>query len=361
MKSTSKLGRPRLLVVGCGDIGMRCIPLLRQRFRVFAMTRDRTHVAALRQAGALALIANLDMRHSLRRIAALAPYILHLAPPPAGGNVDHRTQALLAALGAHRAAVRRRTARARFTAPDVKHARRGRVRLAGHAVAGLAGKLRLPITSHRLDIIPERRARRVLPVIAYGSTSGVYGDCGGALVDETRVPQPANARAVRRISAEQQLRKAGARGALSLSIIRIPGIYAADRLPLERLKAGTPALRSDDDVFTSHIHADDLAAIMCRALWRGRPQRIVHAADDTRLKMGDYFDLVADTHHLPRPPRITREQAEQVLPANLLSFMRESRQLDNTRLKRELRIRLHHPDVAGFLEGRTVGEQTPLK
>jgi len=290
---------------------------------------------------------------------------LHLAPPPAGGSVDHRTQALLAALGAHRAAVRRRTGRAGFTAPraapDVKHAGRGRVRLAGNAATGLAGKLRLPITSHRLGIIPERRARRISPVIAYGSTSGVYGDCAGALVDETRVPQPANARAVRRISAERQLRKAGARGALSLSIIRIPGIYAAERLPLERLKAGTPALRSDDDVFTSHIHADDLAAIMCRALWRGRPQRIVHAADDTRLKMGDYFDLVADTHHLPRPPRITREQAEQVLPANLLSFMRESRQLDNTRLKRELRMRLHHPDVAGFLEGLTLSEQTPLK
>ena len=191
---------------------------------------------------------------------------------------------------------------------------------------------------------------RMFPVLAYGSTSGVYGDCAGALVDETRTPQPANARAVRRISAERQLRKAGARGALSLSIIRIPGIYAADRLPLARLKAGTPALRRDDDVFTSHIHADDLAAIMCRALRRGRPQRIVHAADDTRMKMGDYFDLVADRHSLPRPPRIAREQADQLLPANLLSFMRESRQLDNTRLKRELRIQLRYPDVAGFFE-----------
>jgi len=352
-----------VLIVGCGDVGMRCIPLLRQRFRVFAMIRDTARVAALREAGAVAVVADLDARRSLRRIAALAPAILHLAPPPAGGRADGRTRALLAALGAGRTAsggkyrAKRRAKRrtdcgtGRPTQAKAAHKLTYKPKQARNNTARFTGKLRRLALSHQFDIVPEREARRSGPVLAYGSTSGVYGDCGGALVAETRTPRPANARAVRRVAAEQQLRQAGARGEVSARIIRIPGIYAADRLPLARLQAGTPALSMADDVYTSHIHADDLAAIMCRTLVRGRSQRVVHAADDTRLKMADYFDLVADAHHLPRPPRISREQAEQVLSPNLLSFMRESRQLDNTRLKRELRIRLRYPSVADFLSG----------
>lgn len=351
MKPTSKLGRPRILIVGCGDVGMRCIPLLRSRFRVFAMTRDAERVAALRQAGAVAVRADLDARHSLRRIAALAPYLLHLAPPPASGNHDSRTRALLAALAAARARVLRAAPSTAVAGPA------GRVQAGlrfAHGARQLAGALRCRVANSMAlrppRILPEGRRRRSRPVLVYGSTSGVYGDCAGAVVAETRTPQPANPRAIRRLAAEQQLRQAGRRAALSVRIIRIPGIYAADRLPLARLARGTPALCADDDVFTSHIHADDLAAIMCCALWRGRPQRIVHAADDTRLKMGDYFDLVASAFGLPRAPRISREQAEQTLEAGLLSFMRESRQLDNARLKRELRFRLRYPSVAGFLD-----------
>ncbi len=78
---------------------------------------------------------------------------------------------------------------------------------------------------------------------------------------------------------------------------------------------------------------------------RGRPQRVLHASDDTELKMGDYFDLAADLCGLPRPRRISRAEAQQVLPPMLLSFMSESRRLDNTRLKRELRLVLRHPTV----------------
>ncbi|MNN38644.1 hypothetical protein D3C81_1526500 [compost metagenome] len=134
------------------------------------------------------------------------------------------------------------------------------------------------------------------------------------------------------------------------SIVRIPGIYAAERLPVARLKRGTPALVPQDDVYTSHIHADDLARIMVAALFRGRPQRVVHASDDTELRMADYFDLVADRRGLPRPPRITRGQAREVIEPTLLSFMSESRRLDNRRLKRELRLRLRYPTVASFFD-----------
>ena len=313
MIRTRKLRRPRILVVGAGNVGLRCIALLRARYRVFALSRDSDpkRLAELRRAGAVPVRGDLDSRASLRRIGALAPAVLDLAPPPSRGTRDPRSQALIAALARSR--------------------RRGL-------------------------IVPERRR----PTVVYASTTGVYGDCGGACVDETRPVRPANPRAVRRVSAERAWRAAGASASLSVRIVRIPGIYAADRLPVERLRKGTPALAAEDDVFTSHIHADDLAAIMIRALQAGRSQRLYLAADDTRLRMADYFDRVADRKGLPRPVRITREEAERVLDANLLSFMRESRQIDNVRLKRELGYRLRYPDVEAFLDSEDEGEGGPV-
>ena len=149
------------------------------------------------------------------------------------------------------------------------------------------------------------------------------------------------------MNAERAVRFAG-RGGLRASILRIPGIYAPDRengTPRGRLLRGTPLLCAAEDVYTNHIHADDLARACVRALWRGRPQRIYHASDDTQLRMGEYFDFAADLYGLPRPARITREQAQRELPASLLSFMGESRRLRNQRLKAELGLRLRYPSV----------------
>ncbi|MFJ2993308.1 SDR family NAD(P)-dependent oxidoreductase [Pandoraea sp. NPDC087047] len=348
MKNPSKpLGRPRLLVVGCGDVGMRALPALVKRFRVFAVTSSDARHAALRSAGAVPVIANLDDMASLHRIGRLAPRVLHLAPPAAvsgSGTQDLRTRRLRAALS-------------RPSKPDI-----------------------VPEGGHRaLSRLPRR-------ILVYASTSGVYGDCGGAYVDETRTPQPRSPRGQRRVDAERTVRKLGrpsfhartlrrvlatgaartrvpqppgarapwrrterARVLWRASIVRIPGIYAADRLPLARLQKGTPALQASDDVFTNHVHADDLAAILIRAMWRGKAQRVVHASDDTEWRMGEYFDRVADALGLPRPPRISRDQAGGVLEPTLLSFMSESRRLANTRLKRELAYRLKYPNVATLL------------
>ncbi|HTJ91561.1 MAG TPA: NAD-dependent epimerase/dehydratase family protein [Pararobbsia sp.] len=303
MIRTRKLRRPRILVVGAGNIGLRCVKLLSARYRVFALSRDMApeRVDELRAAGAIPVAGDLDQRASLRRVGTVARVVLDLAPPPGKGAGDPRSQALIAAL----------------------------TRARGRAL-----------------IVPERRR----PTVVYASTTGVYGDCGGARVDETRPVRPANARAVRRVAAERAWRAAGARAAVDVRVVRIPGIYAGDRLPVERLRKGTAALDAADDVFTSHIHADDLAAIMIRAVHAGRPQRVYLAADDTRLRMADYFDLIADRKGLPRPPRITRADAEQQLEPTLLSFMRESRQIDNGRLKTELGYRLRFPTVHDFLD-----------
>jgi nucleoside-diphosphate-sugar epimerase len=286
----TRFKRPTVLIVGCGDVGQRVVRLLQGRWQVLALTSSPARVAALRALGARPLVGNLDDAATLGRLAGLADAVLHLAPPPGQGADDPRTAALLRALA------------------------------------------RSP------------RVRRIV----YGSTSGVYGDAGGARFDETRATAPASDRARRRVDAETRLRWHGRRFGVAVTILRIPGIYAGDRPgghPRERLARGTPVLRAEDDVYTNHIHADDLARACIAALHRGLPQRIVHASDETELKMGDYFDLAADLCGLPRPPRITRDEARQQLPAMQMSFLSESRRLDNRRLREELRLTLRYPTV----------------
>jgi len=201
------------------------------------------------------------------------------------------------------------------------------------------------------NLLTRLESTRILPTrLVYISTSGVYGDCGGALVDESRAPNPQSARARRRVDAETQLALWCRSHGIALVVLRAPGIYAAGRLPLARLRAGTPVLREADDVFTNHIHADDLAAACVRALEGDAPDGVYNAADDTQLKMGAWFDLLADRAGLPRPPRIARAEAAARVPAELLSFMNESRRLDNQRLKQALGVRLRFPTVHQGLE-----------
>ena len=284
-----------LLVVGCGDVGLRVLKLLQRQgqgfWRPLALTSSPGRFDELRAAGAVPLLGNLDQPATLTRLAGLADAVLHLAPPAATGSADLRTRNLVRAL-----------------------ARGGRVRR-----------------------------------LVYGSTTGVYGDTGGARFDETRPVAPATDRARRRVDAEARLRAYGRDAGVVVSLLRIPGIYAADRPgghPRERLARGAPVLRAEDDVYTNHIHADDLARACVAALWRGRPQRVIHVCDDTDLRMGDYFDLAADLCGLARPPRLSRAQAAAVLSPMQLSFMGESRRLQNHRLKAELRFRLRYPTVA---------------
>lgn len=285
-----RLYKPRLLIVGCGDVGMRLLPWVTGRFRVFAVTSQPERRAELRAAGAIPIVADLDRPRTLARLRGLAQYVVHLAPPQQQGELDVRTRNLTA-------------------------------------------------------ILPEGGR------VVYVSTTGVYGDRGGALTDESAPRRPRNARARRRVDAEQVLRAWALATRASVAILRAPGIYAAERLPLERLRRATPALLHDDDVYTNHIHADDLAYLAFLALFRGGAGRAYNACDDTRMKMGEYFDAVADAFGMARPPRVSRAELERTVSAMQLSFMSESRRLVNGRIKRELGARLRYPRVEAALAG----------
>ena len=181
--------------------------------------------------------------------------------------------------------------------------------------------------------------------VVYISTSGVYGDCGGEQVDEARAPNPQTARARRRLDAERQLERWCTENAAALVILRAPGIYAPDRLPLERLRAGTPVLAAEDDVYTNHIHADDLARAAVRALEHDAPPGVYNVVDDTQMRMGEWMDVVAQHAGLRKPPRLPRSRIAQSVSPESLTFMNESRRLENRRMKTVLGLRLRYPTV----------------
>ena len=276
----------------------RALPRLTSRWRVYALVRK--HAPALAALGVTQLLGNLDHADTLHRLRGVAQAVIHSAPPPDHGDNDPRTRRLIAALSGSSNPPPGRALQARGS---------------------------------------------VLQRLVYISTTGVYGDCAGAQIDETQTLAPLSSRARRRVDAERQLRDFGKRGNCRVSILRAPGIYAADRLPLERLRKGLPLLTAGDDVFTNHIHAEDLGEACIAALGRGGANRAYNVCDNSDIRMGDWYDKLADTFSLPRAPRLPRKEAEKVLPPMQISFMRESRRIGNARIKRELKLRLRYPTI----------------
>lgn len=285
-------GKPRILIIGCGDIGLRVARQLSRSYHVFALTSQKNRFPELRNVGVTPVLGDLDQPNSLWRLSGLAETVIHLAPPQNSGQRDHRTRNLLSILAHGKHAVRR---------------------------------------------------------LIYVSTTGVYGDQRGAQVSESSPVKPQSERAKRRVDAELALRLWGLAHGVSITILRVPGIYAADRLPIERIQAGTPALLPDEDAYSNHIHSDDLARLICASIYRGKPQRVINACDGRETKMGDYFDQVADAMGLERPPRMAAVDLQKLVSPMLWSFMRESRRVSNARLS-ELKIPLRYPSVAHFLE-----------
>lgn len=362
--------RQRLLIIGCGDIGQRVVQQLHHGWQVIGVARSDETLQKIRAAGAMAMRA--DDAH---RLARWATHILHAAPPASrdGEVTDRLTRGWLQALA------RARGQRASTTS------RPGRTHRLGARSAAALLAVPAPAAQAR-----SQSQHAPAPRLVYLSTTGVYGDRGGAFTRETDTLQPLTDRARRRVDAERQVRygihrpdgsNAGSRRAdsphadsarpdsahrdgahvsgprhrrlqqppLPALVLRVPGIYAADRLPVERLRQQVPALVPADDVITNHIHADDLARIARTALLRGPRQRVINAVDDSQMTLGDYLDQVADRLGLPRPPRHSRAELARTLSEVRMSFMRESRRLDTRRLKRELRVRLQWPTVAEFL------------
>lgn len=280
----------KIIIVGCGDIGRRLAALhLAAGETVTALTRSAERRDALRQTGIEAGLLDLDQADAaLPADSPTADVVYMLAPPPPEGDDDPRMRQLLATLSA-------------------EHAR--------------------PVC------------------LVYCSTTGVYGDCGGDWIDETRPRNPGTDRARRRTSAEQQVERWAAGNQRRFVILRVPGIYGPGRLPLERLRRGIPVVRENEAPYSNRIHADDLAAA---AFATGRDLHasgLYNVSDGQPTSMTDYFNRIADLYGLPRPPQISMAEARERLTPAMLSFLDESRRIDNRRLLGLKGFSLRYPDL----------------
>ncbi len=277
-----------VLIIGCGDVGRRVAALLQSSRRSPAcVVRSSESRDALLAAGFDARCIDLDAGGSGADWSGGYSEIYYFAPPPSGGETDPRMTGFLRGL--------------------------------------------------RSDSPPRR--------IVYISTSAVYGDCQGAWITEAQPLHPATPRGRRRLDAERQLMAWCGETGCEWVLLRVPGIYGPGKLPLERLRQGLPVLREADAPYTNRIHVDDLAAICVAAMASRHGNTVYNVSDGHPSNMTDYFFRVADAAGLPRPAEVSREEARHVLSPGMLSFLNDSRRMDNTRLLRELGISLQYPDL----------------
>lgn len=281
-----------VLIVGCGDIGERVARLERSEARTVAgLVRSVKSARRLRDAGIQPITADLDAPASLNNLPVTNAVVYYFAPPPDKGVIDPRMETFVSVM-----------------------------------------------TSSNL---PKR--------IVLISTTGVYGDCHGEWVTEDRLPNPQVDRARRRLAAETTLQAWSKASGVSIVILRVPGIYGPGYLPVERLRSGEPVLREDESPFSNRIHADDLARVCIAAARHAHPSLLYNVSDGHPTTMTDFFFRVADMLGIPRPPAITREAAQHRLGPGMLSYLAESKRIDNRRMREELGVELMYPDLAAGL------------
>ncbi len=277
-----------MLIVGCGDVGTRIARRARMRGQsVSCLVRRAESAGLLLSEGIITLVTDLDNTTPAFSPDVGSGQIFYLAPPPPTGTDDPRMRRLLAAVS---------------------------------------------------DDRPGR--------IVYTSTTGVYGDCQGAWVDESFPAQPQVDRARRRLDAEQQLRAWSAAGRGDIIILRVAGIYGPDKLPLARLQQRVPMISAAEAPWTNRIHIDDLVTVCEAAMAVGRPGEIYNVSDGDPGNMRDYFDRVADLYGLPRAPLISLAEARATLSPGMLSYLGESRRMDNRKLREELGVSLRYPNLS---------------
>ncbi len=205
-----------------------------------------------------------------------------------------------------------------------------------------------PLTGRLIDAFAARGQPRRL---VYIGTTGVYGDCGGEWVDETRAPRPMADRALRRWDAEERLRAWSRDTGAELVILRVAGIYACDRLPLARIRSGQPVVSAAEAPWSNRIHADDLVEICIAAMDAAPAGALYNVCDGHPTTMTDYFLGIAAAAGLVPPPQIPLADAPGRVSAGMLSYLRESRRLSNRKLLSELGVRLRYPTLAAGLAG----------
>lgn len=276
------------MIIGCGDIGKRVAAgYLQQGTTIRGIVRSQASASTLKTLGIEPIVVDLDSQISLRAITYQGCSVFYFAPPPRGGTKDTRMQHWLASI--------------------------------------------------EPDNLPDK--------IVLLSTTAVYGDTGGDWINEESDTTPSTERGLRRLDAEQQLLLWAKVHSVDAVILRVPGIYGPGRLPRERLEKARPVLNESECGYTNRIHSDDLAAICIAAANKASNGEIFNVSDGNPSTMTDWFNQVADYLQLPRPPQISMQQAEQEMSAGMLSYLKESRRIDNDKMLKELGISLQYETI----------------
>lgn len=284
--------KSEVLIVGCGDVGVRVARLLQHSSRkVFGLARSEARGEALRGFGIEAVAGNLDSVDSLADLPTAGKLIFYFAPPPGGGPYDTRMRNFCEAISA------------------------------------------------------DRRPEKVI----YISTSGVYGDQGGAWVTEETPVNPQTSRAQRRVDAEGTLVAWGRSSSVPIVILRVTGIYGPGRLPLARVQQGHPILLEEQSPPTNRIHADDLAVVCVKAAEKARDGDIFNVSDGHPGTMTQFFNAVTSLLGLPALPQVDMSEAKQIMNPMMLSYLTETRRMDNRKMTEQLEVRLLYPDLEAGL------------
>ncbi len=281
-------------IIGCGDIGFRVArELIKQNHQVQATIHFEEGTKVPQSAGIETIIANFDYQEDVPELPLLGRKLFYLMPPQGGGSSDFRMLNFC-----------------RKLSPDNYPAK-----------------------------------------IVYISTSGVYGDCGDALVTEETPLNPMSSRAKRRVSAENQLRDQADKFGFELVILRVTGIYGPGRLPIAQLQKGHEVLIAEDAPRTNRIHSLDLVQICLAAMEKGEDGDIFNVCDGEESSMSQYFMAVAERYDLPQPQQLSWAEAEKMMNPLTFSFLKESRRMSNQKMVEKLAIKLQYPTLEKGLGG----------
>ncbi len=288
------MNRKQIVIVGCGDIGRRVARIaLAQGMAVAALVRSPEKAGELEAMGISAVAGDLDAPSPVDGLPTRGAVVFYFVPPPGGGEIDTRVRTFCGSIE-----------------PGEE---------------------------------PEK--------IVYLSTTGVYGDTRGEWVTEETPVNPQTSRGRRRLDAEELLRNWGRHRRVSTIILRVTGIYGPNRFPLDRIKGGHPVLREEEAPYTNRVHADDLARVCLAAAERGEDGEVFNVSDGRPGTLTEYFDAVADAFGLPRPSRVTMEEARKVMTPLMLSYIAESRRIDNRRMRERLGVELLYPTLEAGIRG----------
>lgn len=279
--------RKQAFIVGCGYVGRRLALQLGKEYNLYGLVRTTASLKSLRSAHVEPIMLDLDKlgKQDLSPVWFRNCTLFYFAPPRADGESDVRLHRFL----------------------------------------------------NLLETIPD--------TMVYISTTGIYGNTHGAVVDESSPVNPQTQRAMRRVSAEHITRIWCTENKVRRVVLRVPAIYGPGRLPLDRLRKQEPVIRADESPIINRVHVDDLVQACLAAALNPQARGIYNVSDGNACSMTEFLRLVAELANLPMPAEIPLDEAQLSYSPEFLSYLDESRRVDNTRMRKELGVQLRYADV----------------